>query len=462
MRENKVKIDVEIRKKSESYDVLVAGGGLAGFAAALSASRNGAKTILIEKDGFLGGLGVIGATALHNFFNIFDATPGAPRLRVAAGIAQELVDRVQDYGGAIGHVHLEKGGRYISVVTPVEPEITKTVLNEMLIEAGVELLLHTTLIEVITNDDIINGVVIWNKAGYAYINAEQFIDCTGDGDLAAYAGAPYKHFKSNDIGAYPAGFTFRLCNIDLVKMEEDLNRKKLITMLGHAIKPYGTDPELVRIGFNLRRLGFKKAFYFYASSLRPNELTYCNCLNYGPNDGLDPERLTSGEVYIRDLLLEIVNFFRNKIDGCQDCYAAGAAPYIGQRRGRSIHCEYEISKEDCLEGKEFEDQIGCVSFIDLGNLIVKNSGAFGIPYRAIVPLKIKNLLVAGRTISPDNIAFAATRNTVPSMITGQAAGTAASIAISKGIMPRNIDIKSLQENLIEDGALLMPIPDPLI
>ncbi len=454
-------INFEIKKKLESYDVLVAGGGLAGFAAAISAARNGAKTILIEKEGYLGGLGVIGATALHNFFNIFDATPGTQRLRVARGIAQELVDLVQEHGGAIGHIHLEKGGRYISMITPVEPEITKAVLNKMLLEAGVELLLHTVVIQVLTNNDIIEGVVVWNKAGYTFVPAKQYIDCTGDGDLAAYAGVPYKHFKTNDVGAYPAGFTFRLCNIDLVKMEADLERKGLITMLGHATKPGDTEPELVRLGFNIRRLGFKKTFYFYATSLRPNELTYCNCLNFGPNDGLDPKRLTNGEVYIRKLLLEVVEFFRNKIDGCQNCYAAGAAPYIGQRRGRAIHCEYELSKEDCLEGREFEDQIGCISFIDAGNLIVKNSGAFGIPYRAIIPLKIKNLLVAGRTISPNNVAFAATRNTVCSMITGQASGTAASMAVTKGYSPRDIDVKTLREELIKDDALLKPISDPL-
>ena len=215
----------------------------------------------------------------------------------------------------------------------------------------------------------------------------------------------------------------------------------------------------MRLKFNIRKLGFKKAYFFYAASLCPNELTYCNCINYGPNDGLDPHALTQGEVNIRKELLEVVKFFREKVDGCQNCYAAGSSPYIGQRRARAIHCEYELSKEDCLEGRKFEDQIGCFSFIDAGKLYVKNSGAFGIPYRAIIPLKIKNLLVAGRTISPDNIAFAATRNTICSMITGQAAGTAASIAILKGIIPRDINVKNLQEKLIEDGVLLKPIEE---
>ena len=109
-------IEVEITKTYEDYDILVAGGGLAGFAAAISAARYGSKVILIEKAGYLGGLGVIGATALHNFFNIFDATPGAQRIRVAAGLAQELVDRIYEKGGALGHVHLERGGAYDNYV----------------------------------------------------------------------------------------------------------------------------------------------------------------------------------------------------------------------------------------------------------------------------------------------------------------------------------------------------------
>jgi hypothetical protein len=454
-----MKINFEIQNELENYDILVAGGGLAGFAAALTAARNGAKTILIEKEGYLGGLGVIGAVVLHNFFNIFDATPGAPRLRVAKGIAQELLDRVQQHGGAIEDIRVEKFGDHTSIISIVEPEITKAMLNEMLLEAGVKLLLHSVIIQVKTAHNEIKGVFVWNKAGFTFITAKQFIDCTGDGDLAAYAGVSFEHFKANESGAYPAGFTFRLCNVDLVKMEADLENKGLITILGHAIKPGGIKPELVRLKFNIRKLGFKKAYFFYAASLCPNEFTYCNCINYGPNDGLDPHALTQGEVNIRKELLEVVKFFREKVDGCQNCYAAGSSPYIGQRRARAIHCEYELSKEDCLEGRKFEDQIGCFSFIDAGKLYVKNSGAFGIPYRAIIPLKIKNLLVAGRTISPDNIAFAATRNTICSMITGQAAGTAASIAISKGIIPRDINVKNLQEKLIEDGVLLKPIEE---
>ena len=454
-------LEVNITKTYADYDILVAGGGLAGFAAALSAARFGSKVILVEKEGYLGGLGVIGATALHNFFNIFDATPGAQRIRVAAGIAQELVDNIYEKGGALGHVHLEKGGAYISMVTPVEPETTKCVLNEMLIENGVEILFHTTIINVDSKNGTINNVLAWNKSGYCLINAKVYIDCTGDGDLSAFAKVPFKHFKANETGAYPAGFTFRLCNVDLSRMERDLENKKLIAMLGHAVKPGSNELDLVRIGFNIRKLRVRGLHYFYASSLRPNELTYCNCLNFGPNDGLDAEALTQGEIFIRKKMLEVVRAFQEKIDGCQQCHAAGASPYVGQRRARSIHCEYELTRDDCITGRQFVDQIGCFSFIDLGTTIVKDSGSFGIPYRALIPVKSENLFIAGRTMSPDNIAFAATRNTVCCLITGQAAGTAAAISVLENITPREVDIKQLQDNLIQNNVLLKPKPDPL-
>lgn len=196
------------------YDVLVAGGGMAGIAAAIAAARTGAKTLLIDRNGWLGGMGIVGATGLHSFFNVFDAAPGAARTRVVAGIAQELVDRCQQSGGGIGHVRMERGGDFVSMLTPVEPETFKLVAAKMCLEAGVKLLLHTAVDEVQSTAGHIDGIVVWNKAGRTLIRAKQYIDCTGDGDLAAYAGAAFEHFKKGERGAYSAGFTFRLCNVD--------------------------------------------------------------------------------------------------------------------------------------------------------------------------------------------------------------------------------------------------------
>src|SRR5512146_1737243 len=143
-----------------TFDVIVAGGGMAGIAAAIAAARSGARTALIEQAGWLGGIGITGATGLHSFFNVFDACPGTTRTRVAAGIAQELVDRVQALGGGSGHVRMERGGDFVSMLTPVEPEVFKLAAARMCLESGVELLLHTTLDEVRANSGHIDGIVV--------------------------------------------------------------------------------------------------------------------------------------------------------------------------------------------------------------------------------------------------------------------------------------------------------------
>ncbi len=377
------------KSKTHACDVLVAGGGMAGIAAGVAAGRSGAKTLLVEKNGWLGGQGVTGATGLHSFFNVFDAHPGAERMRVVAGIAQELVDRVQQLGGGVGHVRMERGGDFVSMLTPVEPETFKLAAARICLEAGVRLMLHTVLDEVRTIEGHVESVVVWNKAGRTLVQAQQYVDCTGDGDLAAYAGAEFEHFGPDDAGAYSAGYTFRLCNVDLEALEADLDRRGLITQLAHAVKPGTRRPGLVRLGINMNKLresGVDNALgYFLSCSLRPRELTYCNCINYGPNDGLDVCALTEAEVELRGRMFEVVEMFRKHFAGCEQCYPAGAAPSVGQRRARAIRCLYELSQEDCTDARQFDDQIACFGFIDNSRHFVREAGTYGIPYRALIP-----------------------------------------------------------------------------
>ena len=444
---------------AEDWDVLVAGGGMAGIAAAIAAARTGAKTILIEQSGWLGGMGVVGATGLHSFFNIFGAHENVDRMRVAAGIAQELVDRTEKLGGSMGHVPMERGGDFLSIITLVEPEVFKLAAVRMCLEAGVKLLLRSVVDEVQAEAGHVNGVVIWNKAGRTLVRAKQYIDCTGDGDLAAYAGAPFEHYKATDKGAYSAGFTFRLCNVDLQKMEADLDRRGLITQLAHAIKPGTSKPDLVRLG--IQRDTEKVVPWLLSSSLRPRELTYCNCINYGPNDGLDPDALSAAEVDLRGRMFDVAEAFRNHVAGCEQCYVAGAAAYAGQRRSRAIRCLYELTEQDCTEGRQFDDQIACFSFIDTKGCLVRDSGAYGIPYRALIPRQLDNVLIAGRMMTVDKLAHNSTRITVCCLICGQAAGTAAALAVQKGIAPKDLDAGQLRDRLQSDGVLLSPRPDPL-
>lgn len=448
-----------------NYDVVVIGGGMAGITAAIASARNGARTILIEKNGWLGGIGIVGATGLHSFFNIFDAHPGAVRLRVVGGIAQEIIDRVSRRGGGMGHIRMERGGDFVSMLTPVEPETFKAVTAEMCLEAGVRLLFHTVVDELQATGGYVENLVVWNKAGRSQIQAQQYIDCTGDGDIAAYAGAPYETFGSKDQGAYTAGFTFRLVNVDLGALEAGLEARGLISQLAHAVKPGMQQPDLVRLGIDMQKLkaqGVEDApGYFLSSSLRPREITYCNCINYGPNDGLDPDALTNAEVYLRTRVLEIADIFRKNFAGCEDCYIAGPAPAAGQRRGRAIRALYELTREDCTSGRQFDDQIGCFSFIDNPRDFVKDAGAYGLPYRALIPRDIDNVIITGRMITLDLAAHNSTRNTVACMLQGQAAGTAAALAVKDGVAPADVDVEQLQTSLSNHKVLLKPVPDPL-
>lgn len=446
-------------------DVAVIGGGMAGIAAAVAAARGGARTLLIERQGWLGGVGIVGATGLHCFFNIYAAHPGAPRRRVAAGIAQELVDRARAAGGGLGHVQMERGGDFVSMVTPVEPEVFKLVAARLCVETGVTLLLHTIVDEVHASAGHIEDLTIWNKSGRSLVRARQYVDCSGDGDVAAYAGASCIHFGAQDRGAYSAGFTFRLCNVDLAALEADLDRRGLISQLAHAVKPGTSRPDLVRLGIDMGRLragGAEDApGYFLSSSLRPREITYCNCINYGPVDALDAGDLSAAELALRERMFVVAELFRREFAGCRDCYVAGPAPAVGPRRARAVRAQYELSAEDCVSGRQFDDQIGCFAFIDNSRYFVRDAGAYGIPYRALLPQGADNLLMAGRMMTVDLVAHNSTRNTVSCLVCGQAAGTAAALAVAADRAPAEIDYDRLRQALLGSGALLTPYDDPI-
>ena len=450
---------------AETFDVLVLGGGMAGVAAAIAATRQGARTALVERGGWLGGIGITGATGLHSFFNIFAHHPGVERRRVVAGIAQELVDRVTALGGGIGHVRMERGGDFVSMLTPVEPEVFKLAAARMCVEAGAHLILHTTLCDAHATACHVDEVTVWNKQGLGRLRAKQYVDSTGDGDQAANAGAPHKHFGPGDHGVYHLGFTFRLCNVDVEALEINLERRGMITQLAHAIKPGDRDPSMVRLGIDfgdIRRAGDDRApGGMLSSSLRPRELTYCNCIGFGPSDGLNVEALSQAEVYLRGRMFEIADVFRDHFEACRQCYVAGPAPAVGPRRGRAIHTVYELTQEDCTEGEQFDDQVGVFGFIDNGSHFVREAGAYGIPYRALLPQGLDNVLIAGRMMTVDLVAHNSTRNTVCCLACGQAAGTAAALSAREGVSPTQVEVASLRERLRDDGVLLEPQADPI-
>lgn len=439
-------------------DVVVVGGGMAGIGAAIAAARQGADTILIEQAGWLGGIGLTGATGLHTFYNVYMGADGAPQLKLVGGVPQELVDRTVEAGGAVGHVEMERGGDFVSRLTNVAPEVYKAVAARACRGAGVRLLLHTRCTGVEASNGELRAVKVWSKAGGGTVRGRAFVDCTGDGDVAAAAGADCIHYGPDDEGAYSAGFTFRLCNVDLHALEAHLEREDLIYQLAHAVKPGMTDPDPIRFAINMRPFrerGEEGApHYFIGTSMRPRELTFCNCINDGPRDWLDPEALTEAEVGLRGRIFEVADFFRRTFDGCADCYPAGAAPACGPRRSRAVRCDYELTQDDVVSGARFEDQIGLFGFIDNGQFSVRDAGAYGIPYRALRPRGLDNLLVAGRMMTVELVAHNSTRNTTCCMVCGQAAGTAAALAVGDGCTTREVHDDRLHSVLRANDVIL--------
>lgn len=457
--ENKAIVEKEksTRIKMEC-DVLVCGGGTAGVVAALSAARNGADTVLLEHHGSLGGAMINGATALHSFFNLYKAFPGIEKLQLVRGIPQEIVDRMVTAGGCFGHLEMGKGFNYDSTATTFDHEIFKYVIFEMLKEAGVKLLLHSHVVDTITEGSKVKGVIIESKSGREAILSKVVIDTTGDGDVAFKAGANCKNMHPDKHGV---SMTFGMANVNLKSTAEYLDANEMLTQVVYGNKGSEKD-NIIRIGFDLKK---KEEFAKFmdaqgmwgplSSSLHENDLTYINCTIVKPVDAIDVEEMTMAEIQLRGQVVAMVDFFKKNIPGFENAYLSWTPLQLQIRRTRIVECEHDISLDEIVNAVKFEDNIALYGFHDCApRIMIKNGGAYGIPYRALLPKNIENLLVAGRMITYDWEAHMSTRNTVSCMAQGQAVGAAAALSSKAGIIPRNLDIKLLQGTLVSDGVYL--------
>jgi len=439
----------------DEADVLVVGGGTAGPAAAIAAARHGSRTLLIERAGFLGGNLVGGATGFHGFWNVYHREQGAKKVKIVEGIPQEIVDRSLAAGAGVGHIEFQRSLDFNSVYTGLEPERTRVLLYDMVTESGCRVLLHASAAAAWTQGDR-HVVVIQSKAGREAIVARQVIDCTGDGDAAAWLGAPFENFAGEK--AWGTSLTFRIANIHLERVLPFMEANGEVPQLVIGRKIGGTKDEIVRMTM---RWGEKLAAEarargaaggMIANSLCRHEITYCNCTWRKYEDNLDPADLTRSEIVLRKAGQAHARFLRECVPGCEEAYVCSHSPTLGVRLSRIFQTEYEIPREDVLGGRHHDDTIGFVSFVDMGDQWIRRAGCFGIPYRAIVPLGVENLLLAGRMISRDEVVFQTTRNTVSCVEQGQAAGTAAALSIERGTTPRRLDPRLLREALAADGA----------
>lgn len=438
-------------------DVLVAGGGTAGIVAAIAAARNGADTILIDRYNFLGGTMLNGAGPLHSFFNLYKAFPGAKRVQVVRGLPSEIVDRLVAAGGSPGHLEQDKGGSYDSVITIIDWEIFKEVIFDMMEEAGVRVLLHTMVVDTITEDNTVKGVIIEGKSGREAITAKVVIDTTGDADVAAHAGAGFiKMHESTSVG-----MPFGMCGVDMPRLVAFLEEHDLVNQIVHANKGSEID-DIIRLGFELKKIPLFAEFMEKEGmwgplgvSRREGDYSYINSASLRAVDATDTEILSKAEMKLRKQVMTLSRMLKQHIPGFEKAYVNWTPVSIGVRYTRVVECEHDMSLNEIVNCKRFEDEVMLYGFHDCApRIMIKGAGYYGIPYRAFLPKKIEGLLVAGRLITSTWDAHMSTRNTVSCMAQGQAVGTAAALCVKRGTTPRNSDIELLRKTLRKDGVFL--------
>ena len=439
-------------------DILVVGAGPAGIGAAICAARNGAKTLVIDDSGCVGGQATNGLVG--PFMTAYDARS---EKQIIKGIFQEIVDRMEEMGGAIqpsvvrsttSHAGFYNVGH--DHVGPFDHEALKMVASDMIIEAGAEILLHTQFVDVLKEDDKIVGVVIANKSGMSVIRAKIIIDCSGDADVAARSGVNYELGNINDGNMQPATMFFRVSNVDSERLKIHMKEHK------DEIRPfYGPFSWLIKE--KQEEWGdVPRAEICLFESPEPGEYRL-NVSRILDIDGTNAEDLTKAELIGMKQAHKVFNFLKKYAIGFENAKFMGTAARIGIREPRHIDGLYKLTADDVINCRVPDNSIAVLATnMDTHNrndpggtyFTLENGPYFGVPYPCLVPKGVSNLLVAGRSLSADAIAGSATRMIPCCMVFGQAAGTAAAMAIKEGKSPANIDVKELRSSLLKQGAFL--------
>jgi hypothetical protein len=431
-------------------DVIVVGGGPGGIGAAVSAARNGADTVLIERYGYLGGMGTGGLVTIIPCLTDFSGT------MQIGGINQEWIERLTmreaethppeeiwgstdkrlvDYWNDRSFFTVREG--HIVYASHIDAEISKCILNDMVAEAKVKTYLHSWGTMPIMDGNMAIGVVFESKSGRQAIMAKVVIDSTGDGDLLAYAGAAY------DVDIDPK---LRIANLSLSYWIDNVNFMK-------ADDFRKTDPmkwdELMR---DLMQKGGHP--FFMRSNLKGQERIVWVHPRYATSSQIDVEELTRVEFLGREKMLLTHEFYKRNIPGFENSFVVLSGPQLGTRGARRVHGDYKVASKDLLSSEPFEDTVAIFPDLDRGEASLAHPNTF-MPYRALLPKGVENMLVACRAFSSDqevNNFF----NLIPHCVAlGEAAGTAAALSISQGVSVRNVDFASLRERLIAQNV---PLP----
>lgn len=444
--------EIGVRKET---DVLIIGGGPSGIMAALAAAEDGLNVMLIESRSFVGGNMTIGLPILGFL--------GQKGNQIIKGLPQKLIDRLKAVQASSEHrpcpLHMS--------LTLVEPEAVKTVALQMLVEAKVDVLFYAFCAGVVMEGDELKGVIIESKAGREAILAKTVIDCSGDADVAFRAGVPCE-YGNEQGGVQPPTLMFCLGGVDTEKLRTSVAEEPRTYLTDFIPAEYfGQNNQFVLVGMrNLVKkaqedgLTLTTERTILITGLRKGEV-WVNMTRVNGVNGTDPGSLTYGEIEGRRQIHDIQQYLVEYVPGFENAYFLKTAPFLGIRETRRIQGLYTMTREDIMSCRHFEDSIAVASYpLDIhhpqgGGCTLEWCGdCYDIPYRALIPQKIRNLIVAGRCISTTHEAMSAIRVMAPCMAMGEAAGRAAKLAIRQGVQPADIDVKQLQQELLQKGAYL--------
>lgn len=441
--------------QARQFDVVVAGGGTAGVIAALAAARQGAKTVLVEHKGYVGGTVVEGGTALHSFFNLYKAYPNQKKRQLVQGIPAELVERLTKRGGATGYAEMVKHYEYDSVCTAIDTEMYKLLAHEMLVEAGVYVCVNTLLAGAVTENKTVKGVILESRSGREVIFAKSFVDCTGYADLAAFAGADYT--EPND---YAVVNSMGLANVDIERYYNHLASLDAVGQLAYGVRD-GEPGRIIRLGSEGAK-GYPDEFVTEArkigmsaisTTVHDNYLMFIKINMKLDKSPTDRDTVALAELEIRKRMQTGAGLFKKYIPGFEKTFVSRTSPNLVIRRGRLIACDYDIKHEDVIEGVHFNDDVFVYGFHDSApKYQVAKGGSYGIPYRALCVKGIENLYVSGMMITSDHRAHMSTRNTVSCMAQGQASGTAAALCALNNKSSRELKYEMLRKSLEKGGV----------
>lgn len=435
-----------------STDVLVVGSGPGGLAAALAAARSGVNVTLVERFGCFGGnittVGVEGFAWYRHEKTI-----------EAGGIGREFEDRAKDMGAAVPESQ--------SLSYEIDSEGFKVVADQLVQEAGITPMLHRLFVAPIMEGDRITGIITESKAGREALLAKVVIDATGDADIAHRAGAPVTHPPREELQA--ASVMFHVAGVDKTRFMEEVRANpqtyadwstgewtvetdgKEDDMFSPFLKkPFETARKAGVIPADLTTIAGT-----WGAVHDSGEMTYMNLVHLGNCDGTDPADLTHFEIEGRRQAMMAIEALRRFAPGCEGVRLRNFGMTLGIRDTRKIDAQYNMTETDVRQQGRFDDSIGIYpEFIDgYGILILPTTGRYmQIPYRSLLPQKIKGLLVAGRATGGDQVAHAATRNMACCAVAGQGAGIAAAQAVKTGVELDAVDLTAVQSDLRKQGV----------